>query len=107
MADMSRSVTVVRGVVLACCLTGAARAGDEALGVVIIPVADKDGALADNLTEVAMARLAETTGRRLVGVAELRRRGGADAGKRLHSCLEQPACLGSVGVSMGVSRRCR
>jgi hypothetical protein len=76
----------------------------EAIGMIIIPTVEKDAALADNLTEVAMARIAETPGRTLAGAIELRRRADVEGGRNVSACLEQPACLGRVGVSLGVSR---
>ena len=85
-------------------LVSAAHAKESAMGVLIVPALDKDLALADNLTEVAMARMAETPGRTLVGTLELRQRAGAEAGRNIHGCLETPACLGNVAVSIGVSR---
>jgi hypothetical protein len=76
----------------------------EAIGVIIVPIQEQELPLADNLTEVAMARIAETPGRTLAGTFELRRRLGAEAGRDVTACLAQPTCLGRVGVSLGVSR---
>jgi hypothetical protein len=76
----------------------------EAIGTIIIPTGEKDAALADNLTEVAMARIAETPGRTLVGAVELRRRIDAEGGHHVSACLEQPSCLGRIGVALGVTR---
>ena len=76
----------------------------EAIGVIIVATRDADATVADNLTEVAMARIAETPGRTLLGTAELRRRLGAESGRDLTSCLERQACLFRAAVSLGVNR---
>jgi hypothetical protein len=91
---------------LAALAVGSAAAGAraEAIGVIIVATDERDALLADNLTEVAMARLAETPGRTLAGTAELRRRLGAESGREVMSCVERPTCLGRVAVSLGVSR---
>jgi hypothetical protein len=89
---------------LAVAWTAAPVRAAEAIGVIIVATRDADANLADNLTEVAMARIAETPGRTLLGTAELRRRLGAGSGRDLTSCLERQACLGRAAVSLGVSR---
>jgi hypothetical protein len=100
---------VIRGtiILLAAVVAGApaapARAA-EAIGVIIVATAEDDRALADNLTEVAMARIAETPGRTLVGTAELRRRLGAESGTDVTACLERQPCLARVTASLGVNR---
>jgi hypothetical protein len=82
----------------------AARTRAEGIGVIIVSTEARDAALADNLTEVALARIAETPGRTLVGTAELRRRLGAESGRDIAACLERRPCLDRVAVSLGVSR---
>jgi hypothetical protein len=88
----------------ACALFAPALAGAETIGVIIVPTKGTDQLLADNLTEVALARIAETPGRTLAGTLELRRRLGDEAGDDVIACLEQAACLGRVGVTLGVTR---
>ena len=100
---MKASLALSAAVILVC-LSVAADVRAEAIGVIILPVQEKVRPLADNLTEVAMARIAETPGRRLAGTIELRRRLDAETGRNVTACLEQPACLGRVAVSLGVSR---
>jgi hypothetical protein len=77
----------------------------ERIAVLIVPDAERDRALADNLTEVAIARLAEISRYELVGIAELRRRLELTGGAELPTgCLGEPSCLGRVGVMAGVHR---
>jgi hypothetical protein len=84
-------------------LAAAATARGESLAVVILPGADTDAAFADNLTEVAMARLATTPGRALVGTRELRHRGLPEL-TDLRRCVEQPPCLSNVAGPLGAQR---
>lgn len=83
----------------------AAASAQQRIAVLIVPDAARDRALADNLTEVAIARIAEISRSDLVGIPELRRRlelmGGADLPA---GCLVDAACLGRVGVTAGVNR---
>jgi len=91
---------------LAAVLAAAPRAhGRERLAVLILPVEARDAALADDLTEVAIARLAERAEYELAGTLELRRRLRASgAGELPLDCPQQPACLGRVGVVLGARR---
>lgn len=83
-----------------------ARAGTrERIAVLILPVADSDRSLADNLTEVAIAQLAEGSDYDLVGTRELRRRMAlAGAADLPIDCFNDNACTGRVGVIAGVRR---
>jgi hypothetical protein len=77
----------------------------ERIAVLILPDAARDRALADNLTEVAIARIAEISRSDLVGITELRRRLELIGGAELPAgCLGDAACLGRVGVMAGVHR---
>jgi hypothetical protein len=91
---------------LAALLAGwiAAPARAETIGVIIVATDGGDSVLADNLTEVAMARVADTPGRQVAGTAELRRRLGVESARQVTSCLDRQACLARVAVSLGVSR---
>jgi hypothetical protein len=85
---------------LCACRTAAAR---ERLAVIV--VVDHDARLADNLTEVIIAKVAEKPGYELVGTSELRARlvrvvKGGDLGE----CLSRPDCLSEVGIAAGVTR---
>lgn len=73
--------------------------------LVVLMVADADPALADDLTEVAIATLAERRDRELVGARELRARladvlpeGG------LAACVDRVECLARVGVVASAAR---
>src|SRR6185436_3222790 len=76
----------------------------EVIGVLILPAHPQERSLADNLAEVAMARIPETPGRTLMGATELRRRLGEDGARGLAACTERPECLSRSGVSMGIRR---
>jgi hypothetical protein len=80
-------------------------APNERIAVLILPSATGDLALADDLAEVVIARLAETGRYRLVGTRELRQALASGADDRIPSdCLQRPACLGRVGLIAGVRR---
>jgi hypothetical protein len=82
-------------IVLAVVARSGAATGRERLGVLIS--VDGDRLLADNLTEVAIARLAEKRRYELVGARELERR-LSQAGHREDwgTCLARPACVSRV-----------
>jgi hypothetical protein len=69
----------------------------------ILPDPGTDAALADNLTEVAIARVAEARHGTLAGNSEFRRRLGMEPAQA-RTCLDDIACLGRVGVALGVRR---
>jgi hypothetical protein len=78
------------------------------LAALILKTGDVDQDLADNLTEVLIARLAERPlpgvgAVTLVGKEQLRARMGSDE-RRALACLEDMGCLGPVGVELGVTR---
>ena len=70
------------------------------VAVLIMPTSDAETALADELSEIAIARMAEQPGRELVGLLEFRSRLGTDW-RRATTCIHDPTCLGGVGVSLG------
>src|SRR5215471_12417211 len=100
---MSHRTTLVSLVLaLGVCRSAGAR---ERLAVLIVADADADSKLADNLTEVAIAKIAETPGRELVGAPELRKRLNEIAqGGDLGACLAKTDCLVQVGVAAGANR---
>jgi len=72
----------------------------------VLIVAD-EAPLSDNLTEVAIARLAEKPGYELLGVRELETRMNELSTVKtegLRACLAQPACLSQVAEIAGVER---
>jgi hypothetical protein len=75
----------------------------ERLAVLI--VADGDPGLGDDLTEVAIAALAEHRDRELVGTSELRARlTGILPEEGLGACLDRAECLARVGATAGAAR---
>ncbi len=78
-----------------------ARAAGDRLAVLI--VADRDPDLSDNLTEVAISKLAERREHRLVGWRELHEQlPDILAGRGIADCLDNPECLGRLGAAAHV-----
>jgi hypothetical protein len=80
-----------------------ARAADR-VAVLILPESGTEPALADNLTEIAIARIAERQRVQLAGTVEFRQQLGLVGEQRALVCLTDIACLGRVGVALGVRR---
>ncbi|HXU05203.1 MAG TPA: PEGA domain-containing protein [Polyangia bacterium] len=80
-----------------------ARAGEK-IAVLVLATADKDADLADNLTEVIIAYAAQHGGFEIAGKEEFRARLGVESERRAQACLDDTACLGRAGVSLGVRR---
>src|SRR6185503_15705888 len=80
-----------------------ARAGEK-IAVLVLATAEKDAELADNLTEVLIAYVAQHGGFEIAGKEEFRARLGMENEKRAQSCLDDISCLGRAGVSLGVRR---
>src|SRR4051812_415305 len=76
----------------------------EKLAVLVVATADKDAELADNLTELLIARVARQGSFEIAGKEELRGRLGVDSDRRAQACLDDIGCLGRAGVSLGVRR---
>jgi len=76
----------------------------EKLAVLILATAEKDAELADNLTEVLIARVARQGGFEIAGKEEFRGRLGVENERRTQACLDDIACLGRAAVSLGVRR---
>jgi hypothetical protein len=75
------------------------------LAALILKTGDVDQDLADNLTEVLIGRLAALKpvgAMELVGKEQLRARMGDE--RRALACIEEVACLGHIGVEMGITR---
>jgi hypothetical protein len=80
------------------------RPADASTRLAVFVVAD-DAPLSDNLTEVAIARLAEKPGYELIGLRELADRLNELStvkSEGLRACLAHPACLVEVGATAGV-----
>lgn len=79
------------------------RAADR-VAVLILPEPGTDPSLADNVTELAIARIAERQSLEMVGTVELRRRLQMEGQRPTLACLDDLACLGRLAVALGVSR---
>jgi len=90
------------GVMLVCAAAaGSARANDRLAVVLTVP---GDPALSDQLTEVALAALAEHSARDLIGLPELRPRLTELGGEGdIAGCLSTPVCLSRLGRLAGAS----
>jgi hypothetical protein len=80
-----------------------ARAADR-VAVLILPEPGTDATLADNVTEVAIARIAARHTVEMVGTVELRRRLQMEGQRATLACLDDIACLGRIAVALGVGR---
>ena len=76
----------------------------EKIAVLVLATAEKDSDLADNLTEVIVAYAAQHGGFEIAGKEEFRARLGVESERRAQACLDDVACLGRAGVSLGVRR---
>lgn len=97
---------VVAGAVLAalafCPVAAQAR---ERIAVLVLPAGEAEAALADNLTEIVIARLAQDPDRELIGTPELRARVARSGGDPLpRNCADKTTCLGRIGVMTGARR---
>jgi len=90
------------GVILVCAAAaGSARANDRLVVILTVP---GDPALSDQLTEVALAALAEHSARDLIGLPELRPRLTAIVPDGdISGCLSMPVCLSRLGRVAGAS----
>ncbi len=81
----------------------AALAGEK-IAVLVLGTSEKDAELADNLTEVLIAYVAQHGGFEIAGKEEFRARLGVENERRAQDCLDDISCLGRAGVSLGVRR---
>jgi hypothetical protein len=72
--------------------------------VLVLGTSEKDAELADNLTEVLIAYVAQHGGFEIAGKEEFRARLGVENERRAQDCLDDISCLGRAGVSLGVRR---
>ena len=72
--------------------------------MLVLGTVEKDAELADNLTEVIIARVAQRGGTEIAGKEEFRARLGVENERRAQACLDDIACLGRAAVSLGVRR---
>jgi hypothetical protein len=85
---------------LGVCLLAAARPASARERLAVLVVAEQEPALADDLTEVVIADLAEHGDRELVGMRELRSRlGDVLPAAGLGACVDDPDCLARLGAA--------
>jgi hypothetical protein len=96
-------VAVAAFVLVALAWNPAARAADR-IAVLILAEPGTEVSMADNLTEIAIARIAQRRDTELTGTTEFRRRLGLESNDRALGCLSDLSCLGRVGVALGVRR---
>jgi hypothetical protein len=80
-----------------------ARADRPKLAALILKSGDVDEELADNLTEVLIARLARRSDHEIAGKEELKTKLGVDD-RAAAECMQNLGCLGRVGTELGVTR---
>ncbi|HVV15968.1 MAG TPA: PEGA domain-containing protein [Polyangia bacterium] len=76
----------------------------EKIAVLVLGSSEKESELADNLTEVLIAYVAQHGGFEIAGKEEFRARLGVENERRAQECLDDLSCLGRAGVSLGVRR---
>lgn len=76
----------------------------EKLAVLVLGTSEKDAELADNVTEVIIARVAQRGGVEIAGKEEFRARLGVESDRRAQVCLDDIGCIGRAAVSLGVRR---
>jgi len=93
-------------VALAGARAGGAAADDRAkLAVLILGASPGDGELAENVTELLIARIAERGGSDLIGTPEVRRRAASlAAAVGPAGCADERSCLARAAVALGASR---
>lgn len=99
---MARRSTALLVIALALA-AGPARAGEK-LAVLVVGTSENDAELADNLTEVIIARVAQVQKIEITGKEEFRARLGVESERRAQDCLADTTCLGRAAVSLGVRR---
>src|SRR6185436_3240803 len=81
---------------------GVAAAKKPKLAALILKTGSVDEELADNLSEVLIARLARRGDHEIAGKEELKTKLGVDE-RSAAACLDNPGCLGRVGTELGVT----
>jgi hypothetical protein len=96
-------VAVLVGLAAAAGAARAARASEK-VAVLVLGATDKNAELADNLTEIIIARIVQRGGFEIAGKEEFRARLGVESDQRTQVCLDDIGCLGRAAVSLGVRR---
>lgn len=76
----------------------------EKMAVLVFGSSPNDGQLADNITEIVIASVAQRAQTELVGTAEFRKALALDSDRVAQRCLMDVSCVGRVAVSLGVRR---
>ena len=76
----------------------------EKLAVLVLGTTERDAELADNLTEVIIATIAQHRGVEMAGREEFRTRLGVESEQRAQACIDDLSCMGRAAVSLGVRR---
>lgn len=105
-------VVMLAAALSACLTAGATRRvraaspppGREKLAVLVLATLEKDAELADNLTEIIIASIAQRGGVEMAGREEFRARLGLESEQRAQACIDDLGCLGRAAVSLGVRR---
>lgn len=95
-----RMICLALGVLL---FGGAAGAAKPKLAALILKTGNVDEELADNLTEVLIARLARRGDHEIAGKEELKTKLGVDD-RAAAECISNLGCVGRVGTELGVTR---
>src|SRR5260370_21979566 len=93
----------VLGVVTIVALASPAQATRPKMAALIVKTGNVDEELADNLTEVLIARLARRGDHEIAGKEELKSKLGVDD-RASGDCMSSPECLGPVGTELRVPR---
>lgn len=104
----------IAGAIVAAALVGRGGAGaraqeqskprPEKLAVLVLGTTERDAELADNLTEVIIAAIAQRRGVEMAGREEFRARLGVESEQRAQACIDDLSCMGRAAVSLGVRR---
>jgi len=76
----------------------------ERLAVLVLGASPADAELADNLTEVVIARVAERADLQTLGTPDIRRRLATDAAGAAPDCADDIACLTRAAGALGATR---
>jgi hypothetical protein len=100
MHGLTSARTTARSLALLLALTATAHAADVNDRLAVLVLAEGDPELSDNLTEVAISKLAQRRDRRLIGVRELREQLAEILdGQGMAGCLARPDCLARIGAA--------
>lgn len=81
-----------------------ARAAPKAKLAVLVLGAGVEPDLADNLTEVLIARVAKTGSYQIAGKEEFRGKLGVEDERKALACMEEVACVARAGAALGVTK---